>query len=255
MDKKTIIKYFGEDDKADVLNLYEKYKLSSNRDIPLFGNSFYPPNVWKFFEETLGTKDFNVNTYGFFKEAERRMISFNNIYDIEFPIKVIKIENSSKFSSLTHRDYLGAILSLGINRNKIGDLLVKDNICYVPICEEIDAFIMSNLTSIGKCPCKVTIVEESFSPPNPEFKEEVVLVQSLRVDSIVAKLTKLSRSKSQAIIEEGKVLIDYNRIKDKSKEVAKGERITIRGLGKFILGDIIGSSKSGKFKVVIKKYT
>ncbi|MGL4108166.1 RNA-binding protein [Clostridium sp. LP20] len=255
MDKKRILNNFGEDDKADVLNLYEKYTLSFERDIPIFGNNFYSPNVWKFFQSTLGTKEFKVETYGFFKEAERRMISFNNLYDAEFPIKVIKIENNSKFSSPTHRDYLGAILSLGINRNKIGDLLIKDNICYLPICEEIEDFIINNLTSIGRSPCSVTTVEEGFIPPNPEFKEEIILVQSLRVDSIVAKLTKLSRGKSQAIIEEGKVLIDYNRIKDKSKEVVKGERITIRGLGKFILGDIVGSSKSGKFKVVIKKYT
>lgn len=66
---------------------------------------------------------------------------------------------------------------------------------------------------------------------------------------------KLSRSKAQDVIEAGKVLVDYNTIRDKSKEVLSGERITIRGVGKFILGDIVGNSKSGKYKVIIKKYT
>ena len=66
---------------------------------------------------------------------------------------------------------------------------------------------------------------------------------------------KLSRSKAQDGIEAGKVLVDYNTIRDKSKEVLSGERITIRGVGKFILGDIVGNSKSGKYKVIIKKYT
>ena len=66
---------------------------------------------------------------------------------------------------------------------------------------------------------------------------------------------KLSRSKAQDVIEAGKVLVDYNTIRDKSKEVLSGERITIRGVGKFILGDIVWNSKSGKYKVIIKKYT
>lgn len=255
MKKADILKFFGESDKAEVTNLYERYSLARERDIPLFGNYFYPPNVWKFFQEKMGSKEFLVNSDGFFHDSERRMISFNNIYDISFPYKVIKVVSLSKFNNVTHRDYLGALLALGIKREKIGDLLVKDDICYFPVCEEIEQFIIDNLTFVGKSPCRVESVPESFEPPYFDFQEIVILVQTLRLDSIVAKLSKVSRGKAQSMIDEGKVLIDYNPANNKSSKIEIGSRITIRGIGKFILNDIIGNSKSGKFKVLIKKYT
>jgi len=255
MDKNKILLNFGEEDKGEVLNLYEKYVLAKEKDITVFGNSFYPPNIWKYFKKNFETKDFKIEEFGFFKDAERRMICFNNMFNTPFPLKIIKIENTSKFNTLTHRDYLGSILSLGIKRNKIGDLLVKDQSCFLSICDDISEYILSNLSNIGGSPCEITELEDGDMIPIAEFEESIILVQSLRVDSIVSKLTRLSRSKSQSLIDEGKILIDYNRIKDKSSEVITGQRITIRGIGKFIVGEIIGNSKSGKIKVKMKKYT
>lgn len=255
MDKKTVLMNFEEDEKNDVLNLYEKYKLAYDKDITVFGNDFYTPNIWRFFQESFNNDTFKVDSYGGFKDCERRMISFNNIYNVSYPIKVLKIESTSKFDNLCHKDYLGAVLALGIRRNKIGDLLLKEDVCYLTVCEEIEEFLINNLNSIGKSPCRVTIVENNFEELVPNFKEEIILVQSLRIDSIVSKLIRASRSKAQAIIEEGMVLLDYNKVKDKSREVKVEERITIRGNGKYILDKVIGNSKSGKFKVLVKKYT
>ena len=254
MDKKTILNIFEEDEKNDVLNLYEKYKLAYDKDITVFGNDFYTPNIWRFFQKYFNDAYFMVDSYGGFKDCERRMISFNNVYDTPYPIKLLKIESSSKFDNLCHRDYLGAILGLGIRRNKIGDLLLKENACYLTVCEEITEFLVDNLNLVGKAPCKVTILENNFENLVPNFKQEIILVQSLRIDSIVSKLIGISRSKAQTIIEEGMVLLDYNKVKDKSKEVKIEERITIKGHGKYILDEIIGNSKSGKFKVLVKKY-
>ena len=254
MDKKTILMNFEEDEKNDVLNLYEKYKLAYDKDITVFGNNFYTPNIWRFFKKNFNDAYFRVDSYGGFKDCERRMISFNNIYDSPYPIKLLKIESSSKFDNLCHRDYLGAVLGLGIRRNKIGDLLLKENACYLTVCEEITEFLADNLNLVGKAPCKVTILENNFEDLVPNFKQEIILVQSLRIDSIVSKLIGISRSKAQSIIEEGMVLLDYNKVKDKSKEVEIEGRITIKGHGKYILDEIIGNSKSGKFKVLVRKY-
>lgn len=255
MDKRKLLHNFGDDYKNEVLNLYEKYELSFDKDIPMFGTGFYPPNVWTFFKESFSTKNFEIVHDGFFKESERRMISFNNNYGIPFPYKVIKIDNVSKFNKLNHRDYLGAILSLGIKRNKIGDLLVKEDSCYVPVCEEIADFILSNLTSVGNVSCKVSLLDKISEIPEYEFKEEIILIQSLRIDSVVSKLAKVSRGKAQVLIEEGKVLINYNRVREKSSDIIEGTRVTIRGIGKFIIADIVGNSKSGKLKILVKKYT
>ncbi|OOM09226.1 RNA-binding protein [Clostridium saccharobutylicum] len=253
--KERINQYFANEDRDEALNLYERYLLAKDKDIPVFGKNFYPPNIWKWFQKNLSSKSLKVEADGFFEDAERRMILFNNLYDNPFPMKLIKIENNSKFSNLIHKDFLGGILSLGIERNKIGDLLVDNNICYVPVHEEIESFIIYNLDKIGKVACKVEVVENNILLPKATFKEEVILVSSLRIDGIVSKIANISRSKSQKMIEQGLVLIDYSKVKDKSYEIKYQERITIRGIGKFILEDQIGNSKSGKIKIAIKKYT
>ncbi len=252
--KEVINSLFG-DDKAEVLNLYEKYGLCKQKNITLFGNNFYTPDVWKWFEKTFGEGSIEVDSYGIFEECERRMICFNNKYKEHFPIKCIMITNTSKFTTLKHKDYLGSILSLGIQRNKIGDLIVHGNSCYAAVHSEIADFILYSLEKVGNISCKVKIIENEKDFPKVDLKEETVLVSSLRLDSLVCKLCNITRSKAAALIEQGLVLADYNMIRDKSYEVKKDERITIRKKGKFIVGDTIGNSKSGKLKLLIKKYT
>lgn len=253
--KDKIIRYFSADERDDALNLYERYMLAKNKNIIVFGKSFYTPNIWSWFENNLCSKDFKVESNGVFEDAERRMVSFNNIYENSYPMKLIKIQNTSKFSNLTHRDFLGGILSIGIERNKIGDLLIDKNTCYVPVHEEIKDFIICNVDRISKVVCKVEEISSIEFIPQISFKEEIILVSSLRIDGIVSKAINISRAKAQAMIEQGQVLINYVKIKDKSYELKGEERITIRGFGKFRLGNSMGNSKSGRVKIIIKKYT
>lgn len=254
MVRELINRSFSEE-KQEVVNLYEKYLLAKEKDIVVFGREFYTPNVWKWVEQNFENHTIKIESYGIFEESERRMISFNNLYNTSFPIDLIKITNKSKFSSLSHRDYLGGILGLGIERNKIGDLFVQDNTCYVAVHEEIKDFILYNIDKIGKATCEVELIENMSLLPKVSFKEEIIMVSSLRIDGVVAKLSNISRAKSQSLIDQGQILIDYAKMRDKSYELKNGERITIRKCGKFIVGNIIGTSKSGKLKVTIKKYT
>jgi RNA-binding protein YlmH len=253
--KDKIIKYFPDEDKAEAVNLYERYILSKEKNITMFGKSFYTPNIWSWFEKNLNSNYFKVESNGLFEDSERRMISFNNIHESPFPMKLLKIQNTSKFSTLTHRDFLGAILSLGIERNKIGDLLVSENTCYLPIHEEIESFILCNLERISNVKCDVELIDNFEFLPKFTFKEEIILVSSLRLDGIVSKIIKASRNNAQSMIEQGQILVNYVKIKDKSYELKSEQRITIRGFGKFILGDSVGNSKSGKLRIIIKKYT
>lgn len=146
-------------------------------------------------------------------------------------------------------------MSLGIKRNKLGDLIVKDDICYVAAFSDIAEYIASNLNRISNVSCDVDILEADEVDIRYEFIEEVINVQSKRLDSIVSKITRKSRSTAEEIISRGDVLINYSVYRDKSKEVKENDRITVRKYGKYILGSIIGNSKSGKLKVIIKKYT
>lgn len=253
--KEIINKQFGNEDKIEVINLYKKYELARDKDIPMFGCDFYPPNIWRWFEKNFENSSCKIESNGIFDGAERRMISFNNSYGTSFPMKLLKLESTSKFNQLAHKDFLGGILATGIKRNKIGDLLVKDNVCYVPVHEDIEKFLVLNINKIGNCSCNIKVLEEYDLLPQITFKEEVILVSSLRIDNIVSKLANVSRTKAQVMVDQGSVMLDYVGIRDKSYELKENERVTIKSVGKFIIGTIVGFSKSGKLKINIKKYT
>lgn len=254
VNKEYILKNFSEDDVNEAIKIYENYKLAFEKDITIFSNSFCPPNIWSFFQENCQNSDFKIVTNGLFEEAERRVIAFNNKYNIDYPIEALQIRNKSNFSNLRHKDYLGAILSLGIDRNKIGDVVVKDDRAYVPVMEDISSYILNNLASIGKSPVEISILYDLEDLPSIDFDEISINVQSLRLDSVVAKLANISRSKAIELLDSSKVLVNYVKSKDKSQELLKGTRLTIRGNGKYIVGDIIGETRSGKQRIIVKKY-
>lgn len=250
-----IIKAFSKEESIEALKVYDKFRLASERDINVFTNSFLAPNIWNFFYEHFNNNILKVETNGVFEECERRVIAFNNLYEAPYPIVMLVVENSSSFDELTHRDYLGSILSLGIERDKIGDIVIKNNKAYVPVMDDIWSYIYNNITKIGRTPVKVSIIENSSEVPVVRFQETVIIVSSLRIDNFICKLANISRGKAIEFIDTGKILVNYGRIKNKSQEISKDTRITIRGIGKFIVGDIVGETKSGKQRVIIKKYT
>lgn len=253
IDKEKVLKYFIDDEKDKVVKIIDKINLSYNRDIPVCTNEFYTPKVWSYFtNNSFGNIEIKAN--GIFEEAERRIISIKSNYDMECPISVLKIENKSSFNKLNHKDYLGAILSLGIKREKIGDVIVDDSCAYVVCLNDIADYIMYNLSQIAKSKVEINIIYDFDNLPKISFKEEVVNVASMRIDSIVAKIANVSRNKSIEMLSSGKVLVNYSQVRDKSIEVKDGMRITIRGEGKFIVGAFIGETKSGKKKIIIKKY-
>ncbi len=252
--KEFLVKNFSEDDINEAIKIYENYKLAFEKDITIFSNSFCSPNIWSFFEENCQSNYFKIVTNGIFEEAERRIIAFNNTYNIKYPIDILEIKNKSNFTKLKHKDYLGAILSLGIERNKIGDIVVKEDKAYVPILEDISSYVVNNLSSIGKSPVEISFIEDLGDLPSVDFEEILINVPSLRLDSIVSKLANVSRSKAIELLDSSKVLVNYVKSKDKSQELVKGTRLTIRGNGKYIIGNIIGETKSGKQKIIIKKY-
>ena len=144
-------------------------------------------------------------------------------------------------------------MALGIEREKLGDLRVIDNYAIVPIYEEVADYILYELSSVGRSPVSVEEIQED-NLPKSNFLEGTIIVPSLRLDNIVAKLANISRGKAVEIIDNGKVLIDYSKSIDKSKEIKNGQRVTISGIGKFVIGEIVGNTKSGRYKVKMNKF-
>lgn len=253
LSKEDILKNFSSEDHQDVLNIYNYMSLANSKNITVFAKVFSTPNIWMYYVKNFDTKTLKVEAVGGYDQCERRILSFNNFYNTPYPYQLLKISNKSKFNVLNHRDYLGALMALGIQRAKLGDLRVLENYAVVPVYDELVDYIISSLHLVGKAPVDIEVISEEDLPIN-NLVEDVIIVPSLRIDNFISKLSKVSRAKAMDIIDSNKVLVDYSKVKGKSQEIIEGQTITISGIGKFIVGNIIGNTKSGRYRINIKKY-
>lgn len=253
MDKNTFLKYFKEEDIAT--KLYNRYMLAVNKNITVFSKEFLSPHDWGRLLEMENKLHVKIFTEGIFEESERRMVAFGNLEEKpEFPIEIIKIKGKSKFHNLKHKDFLGAVMAQGLEREKMGDFIVEDNSCYFPILEDMSSYIKYSLDSVGKSPCDVITIYDLEDIPKKQYEEKVIVVSSLRLDNIVSNICNLSRSKAEDIISQGKVLVNYYEISKKDKILESNDKVIVRGFGKFILKDILGITSKDKYRVLIQKY-
>lgn len=256
MDKKTFLSLFKESDEYMLSSLWENIELVGDIEVPVFTKEFYPPVIWNYLEKN------NINGLKFIcrglnSEAEKRNIMIApkdyDTEDMEFPVVYFKIDGQNKFRELQHKDFLGTIMSLGIKRELMGDLIVKNSVCFGVIMEEKYGIIESRVEKIGNVPVKIEKIS-SENIPESEFKSETLLVSSLRLDSFVSAVTGLSRQKSVDELEKGNIFLNYNMVRDKSSEIKEGDTLTIKKTGKFRFEEIAGESRKNKIRIKIKKF-
>jgi len=238
-----------------IANLYNKIILAEKIGKEVFTNEFYPPSIWSTLLKLNSSFNVSFHTYGVFDEAERRILGISDKNIEHFPVKLLKIKANAKFCSLSHRDFLGSIMSLGIIREKFGDLILKNDICYAAVHEDICDYLIYNLSKVKNSPCSVEVLDSQCEEkPKHEYECINILSTSLRLDCIVSSICNISRNKSDEFIRQGKVLVDYFPETKRDFMVNLNNLIVIRGYGKFIIYKIIGVSGSGRLKIQIKKY-
>lgn len=173
----------------------------------------------------------------------------------QIPISAIKITGSG-FKTLSHRDFMGSLLSLGVERNMLGDIIVQsESEALVFAMESIVPFILSELEKIGRDGVRCSRIPLS---PTEEaertYEEMTVLVSSMRLDGIVNQLTGEGRSASAEYIEKGLVDHNYFTASNVSAEVKEDDVISVRGFGKFIIGRADGNTRSGRVRLKCRKY-
>lgn len=256
MDKKAFLKLFKDNDEYMISGLWNDMELVNDIEVPVFTKEFYPPVVWSWLEKN-SINGLKFICRGLNDEAEKRNIMIApKDYDteyMEFPVVYFKINGENRFRELKHKDFLGTIMSLGIKREYMGDLIVKNSICFGIIMEEKYGIINNEIDKIGTIPVKLEKVTLEDIPKS-EFKEETLLVSSLRLDNFVSAVTGLSRQKSVDELDKGNVLLNYNIQRDKSTEIKEGDTLTIKKTGKFRFTEIAGESRKNKIRVKIKKF-
>ncbi len=201
----------------------------------------------------------NYQMSGGFDYAERQMIAFLPdalIFEPEFPMVCIHITPvNEKFADvLSHRDVLGSLMSLGIERGKLGDIMIKEQQIYVFCHNTIHSYLMEELTKIRHTPVSVSI-ETNIPDIRPNTQTFQGIITSNRLDALVAHMCKVSRSQAGALIKGGSVFINGKELQSVSVSCNPGEIISVRGVGRFRFLESSGETKKGRIKIQYDKYT
>ena len=196
---------------------------------------------------------------GGFESSERKVVCFLPSYEEELidpPYDCVKIDpvNRKFAEELSHRDYLGAIMNLGIERSMLGDIVIKDGTAYVFVLKKMSRYLTESLTTIRHTSVTAAITEDAGDILKPEFEEIQGTVSSVRLDSIVALCGCLSRTKAAAYIESEKVFVNGQIVTNVSRAMKDGEIISVRGIGKFKFDSAGGQTKKGRTVVTLLKY-
>lgn len=197
----------------------------------------------------------NYIEYGGIDNAERKTITiFPHYLDnstIEEEITVLRV--TGDLEELSHKDYLGGMLGLGINRNKIGDILLHGEYVDFIVKNELSNFIVLNLEKIGNK--KVTIEEKSLNELTTvevQYKEINRVLSSYRIDSYISTCYNISRKESGNIIKSGGVKVNWENIEKLSKELEVGDMISVKGYGRSVFHSVEGLTKKDNLKAIIR---
>lgn len=204
----------------------------------------------------------NINTsfslFGGYENAERQIAVFGNEEDFgyspSYPIVCILVSPlMQKFADdLTHRDFLGSVLGLGIKRETIGDIIIKNNTGYIFCLNTIADFITENLKKVRHTSVKCEKVTETPEEVNLESTEKFIIVASERLDVIIAEIYNLSRSESNNLFLAKKVFVNGKLTENNSHKIKTGDIVSVRGFGRFNWLGTSGETKKGRLKATVE---
>ena len=247
-----------KDEELFFRHLTDRSELAWNRGIVTFSD-FCSLNELNIYHRNRDRFSVRGELSGGYVGAERQMIAFIPdalSYDWTFPISALRIlPQNPKFADLlTHRDYLGSLMNLGVDRKTIGDICVLENLAYV-FCEDSMAqYLSENLTRVRHTSVRSEIVPDGELSYSPKTEEITGSIASIRLDSIISLTYRLSRSAASGLISEGKVFLNGALVSSGSRELEEGDLVSVRGYGKFRFEEIGGQSRKGRLFARIAKF-
>lgn len=262
-DRELILKRVADpEDRLLISRVFDKAELAGKTGRPAC-TDFLDPHQQMVLDKALaGYEYIQYSYFGGYGPAERALAVILPDYmeDDSYLeqcaqyLRILHIIPSSR-DKLSHRDYLGALLALGIKREKAGDILVHDEYADIFVLSEIAGFVQANLERVGNCKVSVSVNEpEQLTAPEQKVKEISATVASLRLDCIAGPGFGMSRSKAAEFIKAGKLSLNWEVTDNPSRMVREGDTISIRGKGKIVLESIGGKTKKDRTGILIKKY-
>lgn len=198
--------------------------------------------------------------FGGTTDCERVMLRFGSEemcgWDEPFPIACIEIAPlMEKFGEqLSHRDYLGALMNLGIERSTLGDIVMTGKRASLFCTEKMAPYIIDNLDQIRHTHVKCTYAQQIPESVITKLERKNCIVNSQRADGIIAKLYNLSRSQSVVLFRDRKIFVNGRLNENNSGVLKTGDKVSVRGYGKFIFQGVAYETKKGRISVNVDMY-
>ncbi len=262
MDKKALLKSIPEGEErllfAEALD--QAYFCMKRRE-PAFTDFMDRAKCGRFAERLRNVGEFRTVLFGGMEDCERLMLGFcapeEELLPEQFPICAIRIRRKNKKfgqSGLSHRDYLGSLLGLGIDRGKLGDILVSEDEAVCFAAAEIVPYICTTLEQVSK----TAVVAEECEADGAEFAKKTetkrITVASLRLDAVAGEVFHLSRAKVQGLIGAEKAAVNWAAVTNASHLLKAGDTVSLRGFGRFRVGEAGGRTKKDKLVLEIEQY-
>jgi RNA-binding protein YlmH len=248
----SIYQHFRQDEKEFVDSVLGWRGQVENQYAPK-RTDFLDPRQQHIVQSILGQNE-EVHFSFFSENTERKRALLYPSYfqpeEEDYGIRLFEIEYPSKFVTIEHRQVLGSIMSLGLKREKFGDILAHEEKIQLILAEEISEFVRMELKQIGKA--KVNLQDIPFSElikSREEWQEKVTTVSSLRLDVVLAAIYNISRQKAQTYIKSNLVKLNWKITENASIEVEAGDVISARGYGRSKLISIEGRTKREKWRI------
>ena len=245
------------DDARTKKRLQELYDQSASSSVFLFTDFLSPADASLAYE--TGSEKY-ITGWGGSPHCERVMIRFGNAdefgYEMPFPIRILHITplNKKFADKLTHRDFLGSLMNLGVERSVLGDIIVKENEAYVFVAERMSDYIKESLFKVKHTDISCDILDELPEYAGPVLKEESIIASSDRLDGIISKIFHLSRSASKEKFMKAEVFVNGKMCQNPAFIPKEGDTISLRHFGKCIFKGISHETKKGNVAMIIERY-
>ncbi len=243
------------EDKLLLAKLWDKISAGIRRNIPA-NTCFLSLREQEMARYLFGDQE-GLCFFGGYEEAERKMLVYSPDYlepDTlweDSPVVCLRAE-FFQGDSLSHRDFLGALMGAGIGRETVGDICVGKGSCDFFVTEEIAPYILQSFVGAGRTKVHMAQIPlRQASIPEPEIKDTLA---SLRLDSVISAGFRIGRSLAAQYVSGGKAAIDGLPCEKPDKAVSEGTKISVRGLGKIKLATVNGRTKKDRISVVIHRY-
>ena len=260
MDRNNIEKIaHNSEDRVLLAKLWDKISAGIRRNIPA-NTCFLSPRELDMARFLFGDEP-GLCSFGGYEDAERKILVYlpeylelDSLYDDDSPLVCLRATFFEE-DTLSHRDFLGALMGAGIARETVGDICVGKGCCDFFVTSEIAPYILQNFLSAGRTRVHISQIPlRDAQIPQPEVKEIKDTVASLRLDSIVSSGFRIGRSLASQYICAGKAAIDGLPCEKPDKPVTEGMKISIRGLGKIKVHAVNGRTKKDRISVIIHRY-